>query len=920
MSETKDYKSTLNLPQTDFPMKGNLPEKEPEQLKNWEEQKLYEKVITKNSAKPKYVLHDGPPYANGNIHMGTALNKVLKDIVVRYKNMNGFCARYVPGWDCHGLPIELQVEKKFGKSTSAKETISRCRTYANEFIEKQKETFKRLGVYGEWEKPYLTMNKNYEAGIVREFGKVVGTGAVYRADKPVYWCADCVTALAEAEVEYKDHRSPSIFVKFKAEDALKEKLGLKKEKEELFVVIWTTTPWTIPANLAISLNPEFHYGSYRNKKSNEIWIVAEELFSQFVKEIKEEESVFEKINSHKGDSFENFNCKHPFIDRNSKLILGEHVTLETGTGCVHTAPGHGVDDYIIGKKYGLDVYNPVDDHGCFYKDIPLFGGMKVQDANEKIINHMKDSGSLIFTAAISHSYPHCWRCKKPIIFRATAQWFVSMEKTGLRTKALSEIEKVQWTPDKGMKRIYSMVENRPDWCVSRQRIWGVPIPTLQCSECGEIILDKKIIDHVANAVEKSGIEAWHEQDTATLLPSGFVCPSCKQNNFSKGKDILDVWFDSGVSHATVCESDKDLGTPVDLYLEGSDQHRGWFHTSLLESVLTRGRAPYKQVVTHGFIVDKDGYKMSKSLGNVVDPQDLIKKYGSDILRLWVAYEDFSQDISYSEESYVRVTEAYRRIRNTFRFILGNISDFDPTKQSVNYADLRSVDKWMLSRLNETIRDMKNSYDNFEFYKVFHLVHNFCAVELSSLYLDIAKDTLYTSKTDSKERRGTQTVMYQTLDSILKLLAPIIPFTAEEVWTYMPDPKTESVHLSEIPAYKPEQIDAKLNDEWSKILTLRMETSKVLEDKRKNKIIGHSLDADIDLTVTKDTLEAVKNSGVDLSSIFIVSNVKIKEGDSLSINVEKSSFNKCARCWQYKAEVGTIKNHEELCKRCSEAIS
>ena len=919
MSETKDYKSTLNLPQTEFPMKGNLPEKEPEQLKAWESKKIYEMVIEKNSSKPRYTLHDGPPYANGDIHMGTALNKILKDIVVRYKNMNGFCAHYVPGWDCHGLPIELQVEKKFGKSASAKETISKCREYANEFINKQRETFKRLGVYGEWENPYLTMNRDYEAGIMKEFARVVGTGAVYRADKPVYWCADCVTALAEAEVEYKDHRSPSIFVKFKAEDALKEKLGLKNEKAELFVVIWTTTPWTLPANLAITLNPEFHYGSYRHKVKNEIWIVAEELFETFVKEIKEDKDNFDEMNTHKGDLFENFVCKHPFLDKDSKLILGDHVTIETGTGCVHTAPGHGVDDYIVGKKYGLDIYNPVDDHGIFYKDLPLFGGMKVTEANEKIIEHMKKNGSLVHTAGVSHSYPHCWRCKNPILFRATPQWFISMEKTGLRKNALSEIEKVQWTPDKGMKRIYSMVENRPDWCISRQRVWGVPIPSFQCSECGNVILEKNIIDHVAGLVEKGGIEVWHEKEVPELLPDGFKCPTCKSTKFSKGRDILDVWFDSGVSYATVCENNKNLGVPVDLYLEGSDQHRGWFHTSLLEAVLTRGKAPYKQVVTHGFIVDKDGYKMSKSTGNVVAPQELIKKSGADILRLWVAYEDFAEDISYSDESYGRVTEAYRRIRNTFRFILGNISDFDPITQSIQYDELRSIDKWMLSRLHETIRDIKAAYDGFELYKVYHLAHNFCAVELSSLYLDIAKDTLYTNKKDSKERRGTQTVMYQTATSILKLLAPIIPFTAEEIWTYMPAPKEDSVHFSNMPNFKQEYIDQGLNEQWSKILTLREETAKVLEDKRKDKVIGHSLDADIKLVVPKDILEATKANGVDLSSIFIVSNVEIKEGDAISINVEKSTFNKCARCWQYKKEVGTIKNHEELCKRCLEAI-
>ncbi len=919
MTDAKDYKSTLNLPQTDFPMKGNLPEKEPEQLKKWEEENLYHERLKQNSNKQKYVLHDGPPYANGNIHMGTALNKILKDIVVRYKNMNGFCAPYVPGWDCHGLPIELQVEKKFGKASSADETISRCRTYAEEFINKQRETFKRLGVYGDWENPYLTMKKEYEADIMRELAKTVETGAVYRADKPVYWCADCVTALAEAEVEYKDHRSPSIFVKFKAEEAIKQKLGLSKNTADLFVVIWTTTPWTLPANLAIALNPEFHYGAYQLKTKNEIWIVAEELFEKFVKDIKEEVSNFEKINSIKGEALENLNCKHPFIDRDSKIILGDHVTLETGTGCVHTAPGHGVDDYIIGKKYGLDVYNPVDDNGCFYKDAPVFPGMKVKEANEKIIEMMRDSGALIYTAKVEHSYPHCWRCKQPIIFRATAQWFISMEKTELRKKALKEIEKVQWTPDKGMKRIYSMVENRPDWCISRQRIWGVPIPAFQCTKCGETILEAKIINNIANMVEKEGIQVWHKTNEKELLPNGTKC-SCGSTEFKKGRDILDVWFDSGVSYAAVCERNKDLGNKIDLYLEGSDQHRGWFHTSLLESTLTRGKAPYKQVVTHGFIVDKDGYKMSKSLGNVVDPSDLIKKYGADILRLWVAYEDFSQDISYSEESYVRVTEAYRRIRNTFRFILGNISDFSSDKDPVEYKKLRSIDKWMLHKLAVLNRDVQNAYDQFEFYRVFHLIHNFCSVELSSFYLDVAKDLLYTNKKDSLERRSIQTVMYSAIDLIIKLMAPVLPFTTEEAWGYIPQTDKKSVHLGSIPSINKEHIDEELGIMWGKILELREQVSKQIEEKRRNKEIGHSLDVDLELTLDKEVYDLVSKLDMDLSQIFIVSNVKVSQGSELKIEVKKSAFKKCARCWQYKEDVGKIGGHEDICQRCNNAIS
>ncbi|MEI6092165.1 MAG: isoleucine--tRNA ligase [bacterium] len=920
MSETKDYKSTLNLPETSFPMKGNLPEREPIQLQKWEAEKIYEKVLEGNKGNTPYVLHDGPPYANGNIHMGTALNKILKDIVVRYKNMSGFLSPYVPGWDCHGLPIELQVEKKFGKTTDAGLIISRCREYAKEFIDKQRETFKRLGVYGEWDKPYLTMNKDYEAQIIKEFAKIVETGAVYRADKPVYWCANCVTALAEAEVEYADHRSSSIFVKFKAGNDLKKALDLDKESSDIFVVIWTTTPWTLPANLAISLNPEYEYGAYKNKTSNEVWVIATELFEKFIKDVGENTDNFTQLTTKKGSVFENFECQHPFLEQKSKLILGEHVTLESGTGCVHTAPGHGVDDYIVGKKYGLVPYNPVDDHGVFYKDIPLVGGIKTKEANAIVINNLKESGALIFTSTVAHSYPHCWRCKSPIIFRATPQWFISMEKTELRKKALQEIEKVKWTPDKGMKRIYSMVENRPDWCVSRQRIWGVPIVSFQCAECGETILDTKIINKVAEMVSEHGIEVWHSKDVKDFLPKGTKCSKCSSENLKKGRDILDVWFDSGISHAAVCEKDKRLGSPADLYLEGSDQHRGWFHTSLLESVITRGRAPYKQVVTHGFIVDKKGYKMSKSLGNVVDPMDLIKKSGSDILRLWVSYENFAEDISYSEESYVRVTDAYRRVRNTYKFILGNVFDFDPAKNTVAYKDLREIDKWMIHELNKFTQEVLAAYDNFEFYKIYHLIHNFCVVELSSLYLDVSKDILYVNKKDSYERRCIQTVMHDVLDNILKLLAPILPFTTEEAWQCLPYKKEASIHLSKMPKVNKSNMDEALEEKWAKILELREEVSKVLEKKRQDKIIGHSLDAEVILTLPDELYKLTQDNNIDLVSLFIVSNIKASKGAELSVEVNKSSFNKCARCWQYRKEVGTIKEHEELCERCKNAIS
>ncbi|MBN1113927.1 MAG: isoleucine--tRNA ligase [Oligoflexia bacterium] len=918
MSETKDYKSTLNLPGTDFPMKANLPRREPEQLKEWEAQDLYNRVIENNIKKTRYIHHDGPPYANGEIHMGTALNKVLKDMVVRYKNMTGFCAPYVPGWDCHGLPIELQVEKKYGKAPDALETIKRCRAYASEYIEKQKQTFKRLGVYGDWDHPYLTMNYKYEADIIREFAKIVEKDAVYRADKPVYWCSSCTTALAEAEVEYKDHKSASIYVKFRACDDLVSKLGVQRGQGDVYVVIWTTTPWTLPANLAISVHPDFVYGAYRNKTNGQTWIMGEELFENFIKDTGFSASDFEKVKSFKGSEMEKTNAEHPFFDRKSLVLSGTHVTTEAGTGCVHTAPGHGVEDYIICKEYGIEAYNPVDDNGAFYPDLPLFGGMNVNDGNRAIVEHLDKSGHLIKMAMVKHSYPHCWRCKKPILFRATPQWFISMDKTGLRKKTLSEIEKVKWTPERGMNRIYSMVENRPDWCISRQRIWGVPIIYFQCSKCGHAILDTGLIRKIADMVEKNGIEIWHSSDVSEILPKGTKCASCKSEEFKKSRDILDVWFDSGVSHAAVCQQNKMLGWPADLYFEGSDQHRGWFHTSILTSVLTTGEAPYKQVVTHGFIVDKDGYKMSKSMGNVVDPMDLVKKSGADILRLWVAHENFIDDISYSDESYSRVTEAYRRIRNTWRFILGNLSDFDPAGHSVEYSKLREVDKWMAHKLNMLLKNVRDAYESFEFYKIFQLVHNFCVVELSSFYMDIAKDTLYTDKKDSYERRCLQTMLYSSVDVLIKILAPVIPFTAEEAWAFMPANKKGSIHFESIPEVKSDQINRQLEDKWQKILELRENILKAAEQKRKDKIIGHSLDATVKLGLPEELYEILASIGIAPDLLFIVSNVELYKSSDLEIEITKSVYAKCARCWQYKPEVGSLAN-KELCKRCSSAI-
>lgn len=918
MSENKDYKSTINLPKTDFPMKANLQEKEPAQLRDWELKNVYGKLMVKNKNYPSYILHDGPPYANGDIHMGTALNKILKDIVVKYKNMAKHYSPYVPGWDCHGLPIELQVEKKYGKTADTLSIIKNCRAYAQEFIDKQRETFKRLGVYGVWEKPYLTMNPSYEANILREFAKIVKNDSVYTELKPVYWCSDCVTALAEAEVEYHNHTSHSIFVKFKAEEALKRLLNVKVDT---YIVIWTTTPWTLPANLAISMHPNYTYVAY--EIDGEAWILAEDLFSNFIKETGLSADKFKKLNNFKGKIFENHNTKHPFIDRDSKLILGEHVTLEAGTGCVHTAPGHGHDDYVIGKKYGLEIYNPVDDHGKYYADVPIFGGEKIETANPKIVELLAKNNALIKTSKIEHSYPHCWRCKNPVIFRATPQWFISMEKNNLRKTALSEIEKTTWVPERGMNRIHSMIAERPDWCISRQRKWGVPIVYFKCVDCGEVLIDADIINYVANLVEVEGIEAWHKRELKDLVPKNIEakCKVCTSSNLIKSKDILDVWFDSGVSHAAVCANREELSWPPDLYLEGSDQHRGWFHTALLTSVLNYSVAPYKTVVTHGFIVDKNGVKMSKSIGNVVSPIDLIKKSGADILRLWVAHENFIDDISYSEEAYNRVTESYRRIRNTMRFILGNISDFDPNKDFIEYKNLRSIDKWLLHKLNEFIKSVTENYENFEFYKIFQSINNFCVNELSSLYLDIAKDFLYVEKANSTVRRSIQTTMYICVDSIIKILTPIIPFTAEEAYSYLPSSKKlESILLEDIPTVNKEYYNETELEKWNKIFTVRDAVSKKLEELRKNKFIGHSLDADLDLTLEEDIFNIFKNLDIDLANIFIVSNVKIKIGDNLNIEAIKSTYKKCSRCWQYKASVGTIKNNEELCERCYQAIN
>ncbi|MFQ5715525.1 MAG: isoleucine--tRNA ligase, partial [Nitrospinales bacterium] len=796
-----DYKDTLNLPQTGFPMKGNLAKREPEQLRLWQDMDLYGKIREQSSGKPKFVFHDGPPYANGHIHIGHALNKILKDFIVKIRTMKGYDATFIPGWDCHGLPIEHQVGKELGKKkkdTDSHQIRKLCREYARKFIGIQREEFKRLGVLADWERPYLTMDYSYEAAIVREFGKFVRADMVYRGLKPVHWCTQCRTALAEAEVEYADHTSPSIYVKFPVTSSLPDAVKAMEGAKNYFV-IWTTTPWTIPANLAVCLHPEFKYVAARVNGEN--LIVAKELLSTLLEEwgVKDREVLQEWT----GAQLEKTVCHHPFIDRDSTVILGDHVTLEQGTGCVHTAPGHGQDDYVVGQKYGLDVYNPVDDGGVFKPDVEYFGGMFVTKANSAIIEKIRATGCLIRESSINHSYPHCWRCRKPIIFRATSQWFISMDKAQLRQKSLDAIRQTQWVPPWGEKRIFSMVENRPDWCISRQRAWGVPITLFSCKGCDAFVKSEEFFDRVVKLIEKNGADLWFEKEGAELLPPGTKCEQCGAADFRKENDILDVWFDSGVSHAAVLENDPALHWPADLYLEGSDQHRGWFHSSLLEAIGTRGKAPYKTVLTHGYVVDGKGKKMSKSTGNVIAPQKIIDQNGADILRLWVASENYREDIRVSQEILRRLTDAYRKIRNTFRFLLGNLNDFDPGKDRVSDDQLFEIDRYILHRFNRVGEKILSAFANYEFHVFYHSFYNFCVVELSAFYLDIIKDRIYTYPKSSRARRSGQTVMYRLLVDMTLLMAPILSFTADEVWAHMPEGSSEepSVHLGSSPDFE-----------------------------------------------------------------------------------------------------------------------
>ncbi len=927
-----NYKKTLNLPKTDFPMKANLPEREPEFLKFWEEKDIYTKSIKDKSKDNSFILHDGPPYANGNIHLGTAFNKILKDFIVKYRSMRGYYSPYVPGWDTHGLPIENQTLKSLNVSRTEippAELREKCREYALKFVDIQREEFKRLGVRGDWDHPYLTLTKEYEAKQIEVFGELAEKGYVYRGLKPVYWCSTCETALAAAEIEYYDETSHSIFVKFKVTDIkkLKEKFPTFNENEA-YVLIWTTTPWTLPANLAIAVHPEYEYVLIEYK--GEYLLFAKELVDTVLKKI-DPEPKYKIIGQVKGKELEYIKTKHPFIDRESPIVLAEYVTLTDGTGCVHTAPGHGQEDYETGIKYKLPIYSPIDDYGRFTEEAGDLKGLKYDEANDVIIEKLKENGALLHMEKFTHSYPHCWRCKNPVIFRATTQWFVNVDK--FREKTLEAIKKVKWVPEWGEERISNMVRERSDWCISRQRIWGVPIPVFYCKECGKEIITKESIESVKELFLKEGSDAWFKRPPEEILPEGFKCPHCGATHFEKETDIMDVWFDSGVSHRAVLEVREDLKWPAEMYLEGTDQHRGWFQTSLLTSVATKGRAPYDSVLTHGFIVDEEGKKMSKSLGNVITPKEVIKDYGADLLRLWVSSSDYRSDIKISDKILKQLVEVYRKIRNTARFILGNLYDFDPEKDMVPYEELEEIDKFILVRLNKFIRDVTHAYEDYEYHQIYHRYQYFSTVTLSSFYLDILKDRLYVEHAESKRRKAAQTTIYLILDAFVKMLSPVLSFTTEEIWQNMKhDSKNnfESVQLAPWPIPYEKFDNKKIEEKWEKLIAIREEVLKELERKRADGIIGNSLDAKVYLDAKGDLSEFLAENKDILKEIFIVSQIQIgsKEGvefkvaeevEGLKIGVERAKGEKCARCWVISEEVGSDPAHPDLCPRCIKVL-
>jgi len=922
-----DYSKTLNLPRTAFPMRANLPQREPEILQFWEEQNIYRQVQEASKGKPRFILHDGPPYANGHIHLGHTLNKILKDIIVKYYSMNGYDAPYVPGWDTHGLPIEQQAIKNLGLNRHDIDVVefrNRCRDYALKYVAIQREEFKRLGVRGDWEHPYLTLEPEYEAIQIGIFGAMAKKGYIYKGLKPVYWCTDCETALAEAEVEYGERRSPSIYVKFPVKDSR----GLFAAGGS-YIVIWTTTPWTLPANVAIALHPDFKYVLVQ--AGEERCLMAAELYRQVLELTGITD--YRVVATFTGNELEGVVCRNPLMDRDAPVILGEHVTLEQGTGCVHTAPGHGLEDYEAGRRYDLPVLSPLDDRGCFTEAGGQFAGLFVDDANKEVVQELEARGALLHLGFIKHQYPHCWRCKHPLIFRATEQWFASID--GFRQEALQAIREVKWIPSWGENRIYSMVAERDDWCISRQRTWGVPIPIFYCTACGKEIINDATISRLQELFREFGSNVWFAREAQDLIPAGLQCPECNGREFRKETDIMDVWFDSGSSHAAVLATRPELSWPADLYLEGSDQHRGWFNSSLSTAVATRGRAPYRQVLTHGFLVDELGRKMSKSLGNGIDPADVIRDRGADVLRLWVASADYRHDVAASAGIMQQITEAYRKIRNTCRFLLANLDDFDPQQDTVMRQDMLEIDRWAMDRLQRLVARVTRAYDDYEFHVVYHALHNFCAVDLSAVYLDIIKDRLYTWPAASPGRRSAQTVLQEISNTLVRLLAPILAFTTEEIWRYLPAAagRPVSVQLAGWPQVREEFLDDELEARWDKILQVRDIVTRALERARQDQGLGNSLNAAVHLFPDAKLHAFLEPLAGELATIFIVSRAELhgpedeapagaftaEELPGLRIAVTAAPGEKCERCWMLSPTVGQDTDHPTLCARCASVL-
>lgn len=933
----QDYNNTINLPKTDFPMRAGLPKREPDMLKSWYDMDLYHEIIKKNEGKPRFILHDGPPFSNGYIHMGTAMNKCLKDFIVRYKNMSGWQAPYTPGWDNHGMPIESAIIKQTGinrKNMSIPDFRDACKEFASNFVNIQMDQFKRLGVLGDWDRPYLTMNPSFEADEVRVFGKMYEKGYIYKGKKPVYWCPHDETALAEAEIEYQDDPVTTIFVKFNVIDDL-GKLSKFGDLKNIYFVIWTTTTWTLPGNQAICLNADFDYSVVR-ASNGEIYIMAKDLCDSVLE--KAGLTVDETLAVMKGSDFELMVTQHPLLNQTSLVINGDHVTLDAGTGCVHTAPAYGADDFMICKNYpqietGADMPVNVGDDGRFNAFAGKYEGLDVQKAHEPICADLIAENALLCTEKLTHSYPHCWRCKEPIIFRATDQWFCSVD--AFKDNAIKACGEVEWLPSWGYDRMTAMIRERADWCISRQRHWGLPIPVFYCADCGEIICTPETIDAVSNVFAEQGSNAWFALDAEMLLPEGFKCPKCGGVHFTKETDTLDGWFDSGSTHIASLEHDDPKNWPASLYLEGADQYRGWFQSSLLTAVAVKGSAPYKAVLTHGWTVDGDGKAMHKSLGNGVYPEDIIPKYGADLLRLWAASADYRVDMRCSDAIFKQLSDTYLKIRNTARYILGNICDFDPDTNMVAFDDMLPLDKWALIRLNALVQRCLNAFENYEFHTVVHAVHNFCVVDMSNFYLDIIKDRLYCEKPDSAAHRSGQSAIYTVLDTMVRLIAPLLAFTSNEIWLAMPHKKSDDVRhvmLNDMPPVYPERVfTAEEESYWDKCLRLRADVNKALELARAEKTVGKPLDAEVTLYVSDsaaDEFEQIKDH--DFKTLFITSKVTVVYGDGegykgeqfagVTVKIEACGAPKCVRCWTRDEHVGENAEHPELCPRCAAAVS